>query len=181
MKKILFIFTFLAGALQTAQAQTSVGLGLQLGVPMNEFRTNTQATGVGVNLNFYKPFAPQIPVYLGLNLGYMLYGSYTQQINEELLLQSSSGAVLSRIPVNLDVTTNNNMLNGNIALRAKAPFEGVQPYCEGIVGFNYLYTRTSIYDRTQNRMFTQNQESNLINAISFAYVRVLNDSCFFMI
>ncbi len=146
--------------------QGSVGLGLQLGVPMNEFRDNTKATGVGFNLNFYRQFAPRVPISLGFNFGYMMYGSYTQRINESLQLVSSNGTPVSggSIPVNLDVTTNNNMLNGGVSLRLFAPFSGVKPYIEGMGGFNYLYTRTSIYDETQNKIFTPNQETNLINA-----------------
>lgn len=151
---------------QTSQAQTSVGFGLQMGVPINEFRQNTQAVGAGVNLNFYKPFAPQVPVFVGFNFGYMLYGSYTQRIDESLGLYDSGGNLIQRIPVVFDVTTTNNMLNGGLSLRIKAPFTGVQPYIEGMGGFNYLYTRTSIYDQTPNRRFVTdpNQESNLINS-----------------
>ncbi len=167
MKKLLITLVILAVIIPNTHAQTNVGFGLQLGVPMNEFRQNTQAVGAGVNLNLYKPIAPKVPVYIGFNLGYMLYGSYTQQINEQLgLFDSNGNAIGQTIPVLLDVTTNNNMFNSNVALRIKAPFASVQPYIEGLAGFNYLYTRTSIYDQTQNKMFIRdpNQESRLINA-----------------
>jgi hypothetical protein len=164
MRKITFIFCILFA--QIVSAQTHVGFSLQMGVPMNEFKQNTRAIGAGVNLNLYKPIAPRVPVFVGFNLGYMLYGSYTQDINENLGLYDSGGNLISTIPVAFDVTTNNNMLNGNIALRFKIPFASVQPYIEGIGGFNYLYTRTSIYDDTPNRRFINdpNQESRLINA-----------------
>lgn len=174
MKKIFLIFASFLLASQAINAQSKLGFGLQLGVPMNEFRENTQATGVGINLNFYTPFAPRVPVFMGFNFGYMLYGSYTQQVNENLQLTTSNGTPIGQaIPVNLDVTTNNNMLNGNVAFRVMAPFANIKPYAEAIGGFNYLYTRTSIYDRTSNRMFTSNQESALINARTQAQSFVL--------
>jgi len=173
MKSLFFSFAITMCFAQTVFAQTNVGFGLQLGVPLNEFRANTQAVGAGVNLNLYTPFAPKVPIYLGFNLGYMMYGSFTQRINENLGVYAQNGALLSNIPVNLNVTTNNNMLNGNIALRIKAPLTSVQPYIEGVAGFNYLYTRTSIYDETPNKMFTSNQQSNLINARTQAQSFVL--------
>lgn len=160
---ILIFFT----KISTSNAQTHVGLGLQLGFPINEFRENTKAVGVGGNLKAYFPFKKEIPIFLGINFGYMIYGSNTQQINQNLNV-TAGNTVISTIPVNFEVTTNNNLINSQLALRFKAPLEIIQPYAEAAVGFNYLYTRTKIYDNTPNRIFSggnnNNNGSNVISA-----------------
>lgn len=151
---------------QTAQAQTHLGLGLQLGFPNNEFRENTKAVGAGFHLNALFPFAQTVPIYFGFGFGYMLYGSNSQTIQQNLNVYAGT-QIISSIPVNLGVTTNNNMLNGNAILRFKAPLSIVQPYIDGTVGFNYIYTRTKITDNSPNRIFTnksQNPDDNVINA-----------------
>ncbi|NJL15056.1 MAG: hypothetical protein HC913_20010 [Microscillaceae bacterium] len=120
--------------------------------------------GVKAGLFFFL-FAPNVPVFFGLDFGYMVYGSNTQRINENLLIQASNGLILGNIPINLRVRTNNNLFNGHAVLRIKAPLATVQPYVDGLVGFNYLSTRTKVFDETQPCLFCDNPDgSNVINA-----------------
>ncbi len=169
MKKYTFFYTLLLTLIFTntftitkIKAQSHIGFGLQIGVPINEFRDNTKAVGVGFNLKGYFPFKKEIPIFLGINFGYMLYGSNTQQINQNLNV-TAGNTVLSTIPVNFEVVTNNNLINSQLALRFKAPLEGIQPYAEAALGFNYLYTRTKIYDNTPNRIFSGGNNTNGTN------------------
>jgi hypothetical protein len=171
MKKTIFLsLALLILALNFTNAQTHFGLSGQVGIPTNNFRENTQAVGGGFNINAYFPFSPKVPIFLGLNFGYMLYGSNQQQINQSLNVTTSGGQVISSIPVNLGISTNNNLINGLASLRFKAPLATIQPYVEGAVGFNYFYTRTKITDQTPNRLFTGGNnpnnpnQSNVINA-----------------
>jgi hypothetical protein len=148
-------------------SQTHVGFALQIGVPINEFRDNTKAVGVGGNLKAYFPIKKELPIFVGLNFAYMIYGSNTQTLNQNLNV-TAGNTVISSIPVNFDITTNNNLINSQLALRFKAPLEKIQPYVEGAIGLNYLYTRTKIYDNTPNRIFSGgnngNNNSNVISA-----------------
>ncbi len=170
MKKRLYLLTFALLLVHISFAQTHLNLAGQIGVPIGEFRENTDAIGGGFKAGLYVPFAPNVPVFFVLDFGYMLYGSNTQLINENLEVRASNGALLSNIPVNLRVRTNNNLMNGFTGIRLKAPLATVQPYVDGLVGFNYLYTRTVVTDETQQGLFSRRDPntgqvtSNQINA-----------------
>jgi hypothetical protein len=169
MKKFfltLLSITFLSVAI--LHAQTHFTAGLAIAVPAGEFRENTDATGVGFNAGFYVPFAPKVPVFFGLNFNYAVLGRNDQLINENIEVKAGN-TILSTIPISLRSITNNNVITTHAVLRAKAPLPFVQPYVEGLVGFNYLWTRTKITDETPNRILTggnssTNNESNVINA-----------------
>ena len=168
MKKSLLLFTItMLTVVQISEAQVHLGFSGQLGVPLNEFRDNTDAIGGGFRASLYVPFAPSVPVFFGIDFGYMVYGSNVQRINEQLRFVSSNGIPINNfptIPINLRVTTKNNMINSYAVLRAKAPLTTVQPYIDALVGLNYLYTRTRILDETDNRILTDPDESNVISA-----------------
>jgi hypothetical protein len=175
MKKSLLLFAFVLVFSQISFAQTHLGFGALVGIPTNEFKDNTRAVGAGFNLHAMFPVAQNVPIYAGFNFGYMLYGSNTQQINE-LLKVYAGNTIISQIPVNLRVTTNNNMYLGQFVFRLKAPLSNVQPYADGILGFNYINTRTKIYDETTNRIFINDpdQTDNVINARTQVQSWVLN-------
>jgi hypothetical protein len=158
MKKNIFtvIFTYLFTLNNALFSQTHFGISGQLGIPINEFRENTNAIGGGLGLNFYTPFDKRVPIFFGLNFGYMIYGSNSQRLNQNVNITSSNGTFITSLPLNLGITTNNNLINTNVAIRFKAPFEMIQPYVEALGGFNYLYTRTRITDESPNRIFTNN-------------------------
>ncbi len=132
-------------------------------IPINDFKKNTTTTGLGVNLNMYFPFQKDIPVYFGIGFGYYLMGSNSQDIHEDLNV-TAGNTVISTIPIDLRVETNNNLVNGLASIRVKAPLDGVQPYIELKGGFNYLYTRTKVLDVTEDRFLTKNEDDNVINS-----------------
>ncbi|MCU0448075.1 MAG: hypothetical protein MUE85_24505 [Microscillaceae bacterium] len=159
-KKIFLVLGLLIFCLNLAQAQTHFGFSGQVGIPTNNFRENTNAVGGGFNFNAYFPFSPKVPIFLGINFGYMLYGVNQQRLVDNLEVKAGN-IVLDRIPVDFNINTNNNLINGLVSLRFKAPLQTIQPYLEGAVGFNYLYTRTKIIDNTGR--FTVNNNNNTTN------------------
>ncbi len=163
MKKTLTLGLLCCMFCLTGYGQTILGISGQVGVPINDFRDNTDAVGGGIRGNLLFAVAPKIPVYFGLDLGYMIYGSSRQDINENLEVRAGN-AVVGNIPINLSVKTNNNLLNGYALLRFKAPLPIVQPYIDGAVGFNYLYTRTKVTDETRDRLFSDPDGSRVISA-----------------
>ncbi len=170
MKKKLFLFALTLFITHLSFAQTHLNVAAQVGVPIGEFRENTDAVGGGFKAGLYVPFGPNVPVFFVLDFGYMLYGANTQRVNENLQIRASNGLVLGNIPVNFRVQTNNNLINGLTGIRLKAPLATVQPYVDGLVGFNYLYTRTVVTDETNERFFSRRDPntgqvtSNQINA-----------------
>lgn len=167
MKKLILLSLGLLLLIHPLKAQYHLGFSGQLGIPLHEFKDNTNAIGGGFRANLYIPFSPAAPVFFGIDFGYMVYGSNTQRINQNINVVAGN-TVLTTIPVNLKVTTNNNLINTFGVLRIKAPLTIVQPYIDGLVGFNYFYTRTKVYDESTNHILTSNNnssnKSNVVNA-----------------
>jgi hypothetical protein len=168
MKKALLIFScYMITILQQVNAWDPTVMhgtfSFGAAIPNNEFKDNTTSTGLGVNFHFYIPFTKEIPLYFGFGLGYYLFGSSTQNLHEDVEVKAGN-TVISTIPIDLAVTTNNNLSDGFACIRYKAPFDYVQPYVEIKGGFNYLYTRTKVLDNTEKKLFTSGKEDNEINS-----------------
>jgi len=128
---VFFIFTSTGYSEERFQA----GLNFTLGFPQGEFIVNS--TGLGGSGYFaYK--LPKTPISIGADVGILVYGSDTR----EELLESS-------IPeVTVDVTTRNFILTCQFFIRAQPPGGDIRPYLDGLIGFNYLWTETGIYDQS---------------------------------
>ncbi|MFC1724911.1 outer membrane beta-barrel protein [candidate division KSB1 bacterium] len=111
------------------------GLNLLIGVPQGDFKENIGTSKVGGSIwAGYK--LKNSPVSFGLELDYFMYGKTkrTELFN-------------NNIPeVNVDVSTTYNILSALSFLRFSSKRGNVIPYFDCLVGFNYLYTRTSVSD-----------------------------------
>jgi hypothetical protein len=121
--------------LSPAQDRFQASLNFLLAYPQNDFKNNVDRTFYGLSGEFFYCL-PKSPFSLGLNLEYMNYGSETR-----------TGPLSEDIPdVWVDVTTRNSIFSAAAVLRL-SPTEGpFRPYVEGLVGFNYLFTYTSLRD-----------------------------------
>ncbi|MBN1154769.1 outer membrane beta-barrel protein [candidate division KSB1 bacterium] len=116
-----------------------VNLDFLTGFPQNEFKENVKNTGFGLGAEFLYHI-PNSPLYLGAGLNFLVYGS-----------ESRREAIFPNIPdVTVEVETSNNIFFGDLIFRAQPPSgylnEVLHPYVEGLMGFNYLWTETSIKD-----------------------------------
>ena len=108
-------------------------IGLMLGVPQGEFRDNVSRPGFGIDLFGGLAFEPS-PLVIGLDVGFLLYGRDT-----------SRRPFSPTIPeVTVDVETTNNILQSHFVVRMQPPAGTVRPYLDGLVGFKYLFTQTTI-------------------------------------
>ncbi|MDE0470331.1 MAG: hypothetical protein OXH57_00190 [Ekhidna sp.] len=168
MKKILlhlvFIFSFIAG-----QAQMG-SIGFSLGLPQNNFKENTDATGFGGDLSFAMPLQRGIPVYLGLDINYMIYGSNARNEDLTASVNNQSGATLATLNIPLRIINTNSLFGTHLFVRSAAPFSLIQPYGEVLFGFRYISTNTKIRDRSDNMRWATNDDSDVI-----ARVTVLDD------
>jgi hypothetical protein len=116
-----------------AQYKFQAGLSFMLGFPKGEFKDNVNATGIGGGGEFaYSP--KSIPLAIGSSFGYMVYGRERRR-----------EPFSTTIPdVTVEVVTTNNILLGHIFLRVQNKKGMLQPYMDGLVGFNYLFTDTEI-------------------------------------
>ncbi|NOZ61874.1 MAG: hypothetical protein GXO74_09350 [Calditrichaeota bacterium] len=132
MKKafvLLMIFTLIA--IPQLFAQFDVGLNLTAVSPESGFKENVDRLGWGLSGKFAVKLS-QTPFYAGLTVGGANYGSTTYQ----------DYIITPLVPV--DVKTTNNILFADLLLQARTNLGFLQPYVEGMVGFNYLWTETKI-------------------------------------
>jgi hypothetical protein len=132
---LLFVLGLMSSL--SAQPRFQGGLNFALGFPQGAFKENTGSNGYGLSGQFaYR--LPETPFWIGANLGFLIYGNDTREIN-------FPGA-----PVWVDVTTSNNIFMGHLMLRVQAPSGAMRPYIDGLLGFNYLWTETRIEDQDYN-------------------------------
>lgn len=142
----------------SASAQSAyLGADFIVAAPIGEFADTLDRVGFGVGLELgYHVGAA--PIEVGLGAGFLTYGS-----------QERSEPWSNTIPdVTLDVETSNNIALGHLFLRV-IPKDGlVRPFVDGRIGFNYLYTSTSV----ESEGFSEQPEiasSTNFDDITFAY------------
>jgi len=104
-----------------------------IGIPQNEFSDNVENIGIGGSGWAGYVFGGS-PVMLGMELSYLIYGRETRYEPFSLTIPD----------VTVDVTNTNSIFMWHAFLRLQANREFFQPYADGLFGFKYLFTRTSI-------------------------------------
>lgn len=113
-----------------------LGFGAIAGFPQGEFKRNVDRAGYGVAGSGGGFPSELVPLSIGLSVAYMVYGS-----------ESREEPLSSTIPdVRVDVITTNSILAAHFLLRLQGWDGSVRPYLDGLVGINYLYTKTRIED-----------------------------------
>lgn len=161
MKKI-YLTGLLVLAVITSQAQMG-SLAFTVGVPQNEFRENTDATGFGFDLSFAIPFQKEFPVSMGLDFNYIIYGSNSQDETLSAQITLDNGTPIGDpIIIPLRIRNTNSIFGTHAFLRAQAPFEMVQPYVEGLFGFRYISTNTKILDLSDDRRWSEPDDNVIV-------------------
>jgi hypothetical protein len=137
------------------QAQTHFSIYGSLGIPANQFRDATTANAWGGGGNIFFPFDKRVPIFLGLDFNYMVYGiaNNRQRINATI---TAGNQIIQTIPLDYQIRTTNNLLSGHLVLRFRIPTRQIQPYFDGYVGFKNFYTRTTVTDVSNNNNFFNN-------------------------
>jgi hypothetical protein len=129
---IVLLFT----SIGYAQSRFQAGGDFTLGFPLGDFKYNVDRLGLGFSGHFLYNLRKS-PISVGISLGYLMYGSETRVEPFSLTIPE----------VTVNVTTRNNILMCHFLLRVQ-PLDGeIQPYFDGLFGFNYLWTETGIYNR----------------------------------
>ncbi|OQX87669.1 hypothetical protein B6D60_03440 [candidate division KSB1 bacterium 4484_87] len=132
MKKTIALLTvFTLIAIPQLFAQFDVGLNFAVVSPESGFKENVDRLGFGISGKFAVKLG-ESPFYAGLTVGGANYGTTTYQ----------DYIITPLVPV--DVKTTNNILFADLLLQAKTNLGFIQPYVEGMIGFNYLWTETKI-------------------------------------
>ena len=132
----LVLLTLGAPSLYAQTVTPYVSANFALGIPIDEFADNVDNVGFGLNVTAGAGFNT-LPFMIGLDLGYMIYG-----------FERRSEPFSTTIPdVTVDVETTNNIVLGHLVFRIQPPQGTFQPYLEGLFGFKYLFTSTSVKSR----------------------------------
>jgi hypothetical protein len=108
-------------------------------LPRGEFKDNIKNNGYGVGGHFLVRLK-QSPILVGIDLGGVVYGSETRKVT-----------LLPDVPeVRAEVTTGNNIFLTHFLVRAQPRHGVVRPYADGLIGFKYLFTNTSINIDSEN-------------------------------
>lgn len=135
LKNSILVMILLFSGSSLAQ---SGGINFTLAFPQGEFKENVDRLGFGGSLQFmfFDP-QPGLPVSLGINLGYINYGS-----------ESRNERFSSTIPdVTVDVDRSNNLVNFHLLFQIIPHSGKFRPYAEGLFGGSYIFTETSIKSR----------------------------------
>jgi len=131
MRKIILLMVLFVS--QTV-AQ-SIGAGVMIGSPRNEYKKYNPYTGYGLQIQgmLISPSA-QLPFGIGLDLGFLIYSSKTET-------HSLSSAIPDLL---VDIERTNSMANMHFVFQI-SPFKGlIQPYAELYGGGSYIFTTTEI-------------------------------------
>jgi len=111
-----------------------VGVSFDVASPRGEFKDNVDRNGYGFSgTGLFSPI-PLIPLKLGLELGYINYGSEKRREPFSYTIPD----------VTVKVQRNNNIFLGHLLLRIQQDMGLVSPYVDGLFGLNYLWTDTKI-------------------------------------
>lgn len=135
MKNLFLAFVVLLIFSSTEIFAQAAGLNLTLAIPSGEFKEKVDNVGFGLSghILFLAP-KPKSPFGIGLNLGYIVYGS-----------ESRREPLSNTIPdvfVNVDRT--NSLMNFHLLFTVGLPQGRIRPYLEGLFGGSYIYTTTSV-------------------------------------
>ncbi len=133
------------------------GFGILGGFPSGEFGDNVTNPGIGLS-GFVGYVIPRTPAVIGLDLGYLIYGHERRKEQFSLTIPD----------VQVGVVTENNILTMNAFLRLQTNTDPLRFYVEGVVGFHYLFTSTTIEDLPR---FSGEDIASSTNLDDFAFTK----------
>jgi hypothetical protein len=136
-------------------------VSVTMGIPMDEFSNTTTSLPFGLTFNYLHQPSTRSPILFGGGLTYLSAGSKT--IKQTLSADIKVGnTVIDQLNIPLEFRVGNSILNGHAMMRIQAHSETIKPYFDLLAGFNYLWTSTSLYDRSNQNYFQSKNNNNLI-------------------
>ena len=143
MKKYIITIAFILTLVGSTSAQEgSLGLTANLLLPQVDFKETIDAVGGGIS--FYGGYQfKNSPVYFGAEIGIANFGT-----------DSRTEPWSNTIPdLTMDVDNNYNLFQGHLVTRIQPPKAKVQPFVEGLLGFNYFFTETTVSSRSGSNAY----------------------------
>jgi hypothetical protein len=137
----LILVTLLLALISPSRTLGQVNLGgyFTIALPQGEFEESVENNGYGfIGQALFS--VGGTPVSIGGSFGGAIYGRETRKEPFSLTIPD----------VTVEVETNNYILLGHLVLRLQPPAGPFRPYAEGVIGFHYLFTQTTIESREEN-------------------------------
>jgi hypothetical protein len=137
----LILVTLLLALISPSRTLGQVNLGgyFTIALPQGEFEESVENNGYGfIGQALFS--VGGTPVSIGGSFGGAIYGRETRREPFSLTIPD----------VTVEVETNNYILLGHLVLRLQPPAGPFRPYAEGVIGFHYLFTQTTIESREEN-------------------------------
>ncbi|MFV1883176.1 MAG: hypothetical protein ACMZ7B_01605 [Balneola sp.] len=136
MKKLkVFVFGILLIPGFTAAQGFNFDIGFALGTPQGSFQQSLDRNAYGLDMAATYQI-PNSPIHFGIGGVYQNFG---WQERSEFFSPDIQ-------EVRVRVRTTNNMFTPHLLMRFEPQYGIIKPFVEGMVGFNYLYTESSVLD-----------------------------------
>src|SRR6185436_19141412 len=151
----LFILITLGASSRTQAQELQLGIDFLTVIPQSEFKQNVRNNGFGVSGNFLVGLG-RSPLLAGLDVGVATYGHESRRV-------PLSGSIPD---ITVDVKTDNNIVLTHFLLRAQPRHGAVRPYVDGLVGFKYLFTKTTVQTDSSDEALASD---NNLSDVAFSY------------
>ena len=151
----IFILVALGGSARTRAQELQLGIDFLTAIPQSEFKQNVKNNGFGVSGNVLVGLG-RSPLLAGLDAGLATYGHESRKV-------PLSGSIPD---ITVDVKTDNNIVLTHFLLRAQPRHGAVRPYADGLVGFKYLFTKTTVQSDSSDQPLASN---NNLSDFAFSY------------
>lgn len=132
-----------------AQWQPRSDVSFIVGLPQGELEENLDAAGFGGNV-FVGVGIGRSPLVVGVDAAFLVYGHERREV-----------PLSTTIPdVVVDVTTSNNIALGHGVVRLQPPGGAVRPYVDGLFGFKYFFTQTSVSGDNSGEVFASSNNAD---------------------
>ena len=149
------ILIAIGGSTRTRAQELQMGLDFNTVIPQSEFKQNVKNNGFGVSGNVLVGLGKS-PLLAGVDLGFATYGHESRRV-------PLSGSIPD---ITLKVDTDNNILLTHFLLRAQPRHGAVRPYVDGLVGFTYLFTKTTVQSDSSSEALAS---TNNLSDFAFSY------------
>lgn len=111
-------------------------IGFAFGTPQGSFQQVLERNAYGIDASYTYQINPQIPIHVGVGMLYQNYG-----------WKERNAQFVEGVPeVDVQVRTTNNLITPQLIMRLEPEINGFTPFLEATMGFNYLFTQSSITD-----------------------------------
>jgi hypothetical protein len=152
---VAIIVVAIGASARTQAQELQLGIDFNTVIPQGDFKQNVRNNGYGISGNFLVGLGKS-PLLVGVDAGFAKYG------------HESRRAILSgSIPdITVDVDTDNNIVLTHFLLRAQPRHGAVRPYVDGLVGFKYLFTKTTVQSDSSDEPLASD---NNLSDFAFSY------------